>query len=204
MIKAPCSRHLQKLKSTIAVLVITVTAASAADEPWRLLIEPNFERHDAEWPIPGAERTVLVPARLIKDELKPLSRDEVKELNVTRKDILAEALPAASEVLKGLKPNYVRDANGVIVYAVLQSESPLTASAVLAPEFPTMFDKKLGPDVLVAIPSRYSIYVFPKLSSVAQEMAETIILEYEASPYPVSREIFSFVKGRFIAIGRYR
>ncbi len=175
-----------------------------ADEPWRLLIEPNFERHDAEWPITGAERTVLVPARMVGGEIKPLSRAEVKDGNITRKDILAQAIPAASTVLKGLKPDYVRDGNGVIVYALLQSESPLTASAVLAPEFATMFDKKLGPDILIAIPSRYMIYVFPKLSSVSQEMAENVILAYEGSPYPVSRELFSFVNGRLVAVGRYR
>ncbi len=175
-----------------------------AEEPWRLLIEPNFDRHDAEWPITGAERTVLVPARMVDGEIKPLSRSEVKDENVTRKDILAQAIPAASAVLKGLKPEYVRDDNGVIAYALLQSESPLTASAVLAPEFPTMFDKKLGPDVLIAIPTRYMIYVFPKLSTVSQEMAESVILAYEGAAYPVSRELFSFVNGRLVAVGRYR
>lgn len=169
-----------------------------------MLIEPNFERHDAEWPITGAERTVLVPARMVDGRPKPASRSEIKDGNVTRKDILQQAIPAASAVLKGLKPEYIRDDNGVIAYAVLQSESPLTASAVLAPEFPTMFDQKLGPDVLVAIPSRYMIYVFPKLSSVSQEMADTVILAYESSPYPVSRELFSFVAGRLVAVGRYR
>jgi len=175
-----------------------------AEEPWRLLVEPNFERHDAEWPIAGAERTVLVPARMVGTEVKPLTRAEIKDQGVTRKEILAQAIPAASQVLKSLKPEYVRDENGVIAYAILQSDSPLTASAVLAPEFPTLFDKKLGPDVLVAIPSRYTIYVFPKLSSSAQDMSEAIILAYEASPYPVSREIFSFVNGRLVAVGRYR
>jgi len=203
MIKAPCSRPLQKLKCTIAVLVITVLVAQA-EEPWRLLVEPNFERHDAEWPIAGAERTVLVPARMVGTEVKPLTRAEIKDQGVTRKEILAQAIPAASQVLKSLKPEYVRDENGVIAYAILQSDSPLTASAVLAPEFPTLFDKKLGPDVLVAIPSRYAIYVFPKLSSSAQDMSEAIVLAYEASPYPVSREIFSFVNGRLVAVGRYR
>lgn len=175
-----------------------------ADEPWRLLVEPGYEPHDAEWPIPGAERTVLVPARMVNGELKPLKRNEIKELGVTRKEIMAQAIPAASAVLKDLKPSYIRDANGVIAYAMIQSESPLTASAVLAPEFSTMFDKKLGPDVLVAIPSRHVIYIFPKLSQVSRDMAEEIILEYEASPYPVSRELFSFVNGRFVAVGRYR
>ncbi|GAT33914.1 hypothetical protein TSACC_22335 [Terrimicrobium sacchariphilum] len=175
-----------------------------AEEPWRLLIEPSYEPHDAEWPIPGAERTVLVPARLVDGEISPLKRTEIKDMGVTRKDILAQAIPAASAILKELKPNYIRDANGVIAYAMIQSDSPLTASAVLAPEFPTMFDKKLGPDVIVAIPSRHVIYIFPKLSSISQDMAEEVILEYEASPYPVSRELFSFVNGRFVAVGRYR
>ena len=84
------------------------------------------------WPIPGSDRTVLVPARFINGEVQPLRRDEILKLGVNRRMILASAPKAAEEVLATLTLRYVRDRNQVIQFAVLESDSPLTASAVLA------------------------------------------------------------------------
>jgi hypothetical protein len=160
--------------------------------------------YEAAWPISGSKTAVLAPARLVKGEIKPLQRDEVLKLNVTRKKILASAGPAASEVLATLTPRYVRDSHNVIQYAVLESGSPLTASAVLAPEFPDLFAQTLGPDILIAIPNRFRIFIFPKLSFAYQDFSDLILVEYNSTAYPVTREIFTLRKGKLIAIGSYR
>ena len=107
-------------------------------------------------------------------------------------------------MLAALKPRFIRDENKVIQCAVLESDSPLTASAVLAPEFATLFNETIGPDILVAIPNRFRIFVFPKGSPAFQRFSEIVIAEYDSSPYPVSKELFSLRKGKLVAIGSYR
>ena len=177
---------------------------SSAEETWHLLVEPTFMHYESSWPIVGAERTILVPARFVNGEVLPLRSNEVVALGATRDKILASAPKAASEVLAGLKPRFIRDQNNVIQCAVLESNSPLTASAVLAPEFSTFFSDTIGPDILVAIPNRFRIFVFPRISPAYQRFSEIVIAEYDSSPYPVSKELFSVRKGKLIAIGSYR
>ena len=79
-------------------------------------------------------------------------------------------------------------------------QSP-TASAVLAPEFASLFSDSMGPDILVAIPNRFRIFVFPKVSPAYQRFSEIVIAEYDSSTYPVSKELFSVRKGKIIAVG---
>ncbi len=175
----------------------------AADD-WRLLIEPKFLKYDVAWAIPGSKITALVPARVIDGEPVPLKREEVATLQITRLQIQAAALEAATAELDKLTPKFTRDSKNVIQYAVLESESPLTASAVLAPKFPDKFAKTLGPDLLVVIPNRYKIYVFPKLSPAYKGFADIVAGDYTSSAAPVSREIFEWRNGTLTAIGSYR
>lgn len=200
---------MRKLKCTLCgLLVLLAPSAPAADAPsedvWHLLIEPTFMRHEAAWPIPGSQTAVLTPARLVNGEVLPLRRDEVLERGVTRTKILQSAAASAAEVLSTLKPRFVRDTNKVIQYAVLESESPLTVSAVLAPGFSSLFTETLGPDILVAIPNRFRIFVFPRDAFLYQSFADLIFVEYQSTPYPVTREIFAIRDGKLLAIGGYR
>ena len=195
---------MRKLKCALSFLIITAVVRSAAGEAWHLLIEPTFMRYEASWPIDGAERTVLVPARYVDGEVLPLKSDDIVNLGATRDTILASAPKAASEVLATLTPRLIRDENKVIQCAVLESASPLTASAVLAPEFETLFRETLGPDVLVAIPNRFRIFVFPRGTPAFQRFSEIVIAEYDSSSYPVSKELFALKKGKLTAVGSYR
>ena len=183
---------------------MATVARSAFGETWHLLIEPTFMHYEATWPIDRAERTVLVPARYINGEVLPLKSDDIVTLEATRDKILASAPKAASEVLATLTPRFIRDDNKVIQCAVLESESPLTASAVLAPEFDSLFQETLGPNVLIAIPNRYRIFVFPRGTPAFQRFSEIVIAEYDSSSYPVSKELFTVRKGKLTAIGSYR
>lgn len=201
---ALCSRRTRKLKCAIGFLLLALVARSTADETWHLLVEPTFMHYESGWPIVGAQRTVLVPARFVNGEVLPLRESEVLVLGATRDKILASAPKAAADVLAGLTPRFIRDENNVIQCALLESESPLTASAVLAPEFSTLFSETLGPDILVAIPNRFRIFVFPRASPAYQRFSEIVIAEYDSSAYPVSKELFSIRKGKLVAIGSYR
>ena len=132
---ALCSRPMRKLKCALSFLIVTTAARSIAEETWHLLIEPTFMHYEASWPIEGAQRTVLVPARYVNGEVLPLKSEDILTSGATRDKILAAAPKAASEVLATLSPRFLRDEKNVIQCAVLESASPLTASAVLAPQF---------------------------------------------------------------------
>lgn len=168
------------------------------------MIEPKFMPHEVSWSIPQSQRTVYVPARMVNGEPKALTKAEFDRILPTPADIDRSARQAASLVCKTLKPEYVRDERKIIQYAVITSENSLTATAVLAPEFPELFAKTLGPDLLVAIPNRNKIYVFPKLSPSYQVLTEAVIADYESSSHPVSRELFEYENGRLQALGIYR
>ena len=196
---------MEKLKCVLVLLALCGAGpAEAQEDQWHLLVEPQFMRYDAAWPVPGSDRTVLVPARFINGEVLPLRRDEILKLGVNRNKILASAPKAAEEVLATLTPRYVRDGNQVIQFAVLESDSPLTASAVLAPSFGRQFAETLGPDVLVSIPNRHRIFVFSRLSPAYRRMADLVVSEYQSAANPVSREVFEAGRGKLAAIGRYQ
>jgi hypothetical protein len=203
MTGASCSRHLQKHKCALLAIFVITGLAQASDD-WHILIEPKFLRYESSWPIQGSDRTVMVAARLVDGEIVPFTKADEEKRGATTEKILGDGARAATEVLAGLKPEYMRDDNKVIQYAVLRSESPLTASAVLAPQFAETFVRTLGPELLVAIPNRHTVYVFPKQSVIYQTFSDTIYAEYQSSPHPVSRELFELRKGKLIAIGTYR
>lgn len=195
---------MKKLKYTVGFLLLAQAFALADDSAWHLLIEPTFQRNEVSWPVANSKVTVLVPARFYADELHPMTQAEARQLRVTQEAVVAVTPAEASKVLATLKPEYVRGENKVIDYAVLQSTNPLTASAVLAPDFAEKFAETLGPDILIAIPNRYRIYVFPKLSQNYKGLADVVVAEYESSPCPVSKEVFQLRNGKLIAVGRYR
>jgi hypothetical protein len=195
---------MRKLKCALSFLIVTAVARSAADETWHLLIEPTFMHYEASWPIDGAERTVLVPARYVNGEVLPLKSEDIVTLGATRDRILASAPKAASEVLATLTPRFIRDENNVIQCAVLESTSPLTASTVLAPEFASLFRETLGPDILLAIPNRFRIFVFANGTPAFHRFSDIVIAEYDSSSYPVSKELFTLRKAKLRAVGSYR
>jgi hypothetical protein len=194
---------MQKLQSPLCAILIFLPLLLQADG-WHLLVEPKFLGYETAWPVSGSEKTVLVPARLQDGEPVALTRAEVEKSPAAREQILAEAARNASAVLATLKPRYVRGKNQVIEYAVLESENPLTASTVLAPDFADLFAETLGPDLLVAIPNRYLVLVFPKQSPAHTGASDLVYAEYQGAEHPVSRELFEIRQGKLIAIGQYR
>lgn len=158
-------------------------------------------RPDYASPIEGTKATVLTPALVKGDEVAYLKKDDVTRLKLDLDSIRRVAQAAASAELAKLKPEYVRDSKGVALYARLTSDSPTTASAVLAPEFASTFADILGPDLLVAIPNRYRIYVYPALASHFQDTGALVNRDYDLSPYPVSKEIFKLTSHGLRAVG---
>ena len=196
------NRAFAKIPSALCVLVLLLLAGSAAQaDQWILAVEPSFMDHKMRRPIEGSQRTTLAIARVVDGEIEPLTREQKKSVHMTFEQIRAEALKTASSTLARMKPEFLRDKNGVIRHAAIESPDPLTASCVLAPEFGETFRSTLGPDLLVAIPTRNQILVFSKQDDMHLRLAETIIGNYLSSNQPVSREIFAWESGRLRSLG---
>ena len=133
--------------------------------------------------------TVLPPASW--GDLNPLAWDS----------LLRDSQERASLLLATLNPALVRDPHGVVQMAVISTDNPLTASCLLLPGFLMRFSAILGPELIVAVPSRTKIYIFPKLANRLPEMTGTIRDDYLISPQPVSLELFELSKNGIRAIG---
>ena len=202
MMPAILTRAFGKTPSALCVSAVLLLAGSAAQaDQWVLAVEPSFMDHKMRRPIEGSQRTTLAIARVVDGEIEPLTREQKKSVHMTFDQIRAEALKTASSTLARMKPEFLRDKNGVIRHAAIESPDPLTASCVLAPEFGETFRDTLGPDLLVAIPTRNQILVFSKQDDAHLRLAETIIGNYLSSNEPVSREIFAWESGRLRSLG---
>jgi len=61
---------------------------------------------------------------------------------------------------------------------------------VLSKGFLPRFSALFGPELLLAIPARNKVYVFPKLANRLSAMKQTIRDDFLISPAPVSLELF--------------
>ncbi len=168
------------------------------------MVEPSFMDYKVRRPIEGSQRTILALVRVGDGGIVPVDGGNERPLALAMKKISAEANATAEAVLATLEPQFVRDKNGVILHAVLESSNPLTASAVLAPGFADRFAKTLGPDLLVAMPNRFLVFVFSRQDEAFRRVGEDIISGYLGSNYPVSREVFALENGKLRSTGEVR
>ncbi len=160
-------------------------------------------RPDYAFPIAGSKDTILTPGVIKDGEAKYLTRAEVARLKLDLDSVRRVARAAAGAEAAKLKPELARDSRGVVLYATVTTDSPATAGAVLAPEFAALFADTLGPDLLVAIPNRYRVYVYPALASGFQDTADLVRRDYERSAYPVSKEVFRLTPKGLEAVGTF-
>ena len=166
-----------------------------------LLIVPSFERPAVCRYLPGSKRTLITPSLMQNNgETQPLGANEVT-IPEEWDRFIKSAKERSALQLATLNPEMIRDSHGIIQMAVINSESPLTASTILASGFLQHFSAIFGPELLVAIPTRNKIYVFPKLANHLQEMTGTIRDDYLISPMPVSTEIFELSRNGLHAVG---
>lgn len=157
-------------------------------------------RPPVTFPIPGAERTVLVPGYRTEDgEVRYFTRAQYDALGLDWPAFQAKA--AANKTDKKVKATFARNKKGVVEFATFASEHPLTATSVLVPEFRRTFEETFGPKMLVAVPNRYTVYIFPALASTYRDYAPMILEAYRATPYPVSVEVFELSENGLRAIG---
>lgn len=165
--------------------------------------EPAFMQPDFEFPIPGTKEVIVTPVLISGDEVTYLKRETLEAQGIDLDSIKALARQSASADLAALEPKFVRDDAGILQFAVIDSDLPIVATTVLAPDFIDTFRDTLGPDLLVAIPNRYRIYIFPALASRFAAAADSVLTDYALTPYPISKEVFRVTPEGIQAIGTF-
>ncbi|MCX6959456.1 MAG: hypothetical protein NTW91_04045 [Verrucomicrobia bacterium] len=166
-----------------------------------LLLGGYFERPPVSRFLPGSRKTLIFPADIDHDNrVLPLASSG-RLFSTSWDSFLKKAQERSSLLLATLNPAMIRDSRGVIQMAVITNDSPLTASCILLPGFLKRFSAIFGPELIVAVPARNKIYVFPKLANQLPSMTETIRDDYLISPQPVSTELFELSNKGIRAIG---
>ncbi len=177
-----------------------IAKASGKEAPL-LLMGGSFERPPVFRFVPGARRTLLYPATEGSHGEITAMKPRAFMGSASWDGLLANAREHASLLTATLEPSMIRDKHGVIQMAVICNEDPMTASCVLSPGFLRRFSAVFGPELIVIIPTRNKIYVFPKLANRLLDMAQTVRDDYLISPAPVSTEIFELSAKGLRAIG---
>lgn len=168
---------------------------------WHVLIEPTFMDPEVSFPISGARNTVLVPGYMDDGDPTYFSKKDWVTLGLTWDSFRAKAAGNATE--KKFRAALVRDPNQVVEYAAITSDDPLTATMILSPDFLKKFKDVFGPTILVAIPNRFTVYVFPGQASEYKAFAPMVLQAYQDSAYPVSLEVFEISEDGMRAVGAF-
>jgi hypothetical protein len=189
-----------------ALLAIALCAArgwAQQDQAkWHLLIEPQFMHPEVSMPISGAESTVLVPGYIDENgDPQYFTKKDWDGQKLTWDTFKDRAVQNATQ--KKFHADLIRDVHKVVQYADITSEDPLTATMILSPDFLKKFKDIFGPTVLVAVPNRFTVFVFPALASDYQEFAPMILRAYQDSAWPVSLEVFQVSDAGIKAIGTF-
>jgi hypothetical protein len=171
---------------------VTPSAAAVKLETFVMLPEPKVMRTDRSRLLPDAKTTVISPAHEIAESpgVRIYSADEFAKLGISAETFLERARTAADRRLATLTPDYIKDDEGRLRYAVYRGDSPLIASLLIAPSLGTFFQKTFGGDVWALLPDRNSLYLFPARPDALAEFTVDLRDRYDSNPYAASAEIF--------------
>jgi hypothetical protein len=172
-------------------------AAPKRLETLLLLPEPKAMGTELSVAPKGAMLTVLTPARELADVpgIATYSKVEFKRVGLSVETFQARARAAADKLLASFKPEFVRDDEGKVAYAVIRSERPVVASLVVAPSLARLFEEAFGKEVWVALPTRRVMYVFPAQPEALQGFVDELAERYRQDPHAASAEVFAVKAG---------
>jgi hypothetical protein len=178
-----------------------VVAGQSAPQPGRfrflMLPEPRAMESARSVIPPGAQQTVLSPARETDSSpfIAPLSAAEMEAIGISPTSYAEQARRHTDQLLRTLEPEWIRAADGTVLYAVYRGDRPIYASLMIAPSLPRVFEKAIGPEIWVAAPDRNALFIFPANSPHLNDFIPDLLDRYETNPYAASCEIFAWKKG---------
>ena len=183
-----------------AILLLFASAGMAND--WFFLPEPRFMRHEVSFPLKGAKDTVLAPARMGESGVE-FPTVAVWDAGALNEEMVRKVTASfASEWLRHVKVEFVRDRKNVVEYGVLRSDKLPVCVTIFAPEFRKQFEDIFGPKVMVVIPNRQTVFVFPGVAVDLSEYAPMILEAWRSAAAKVSLEVFELGERGLRATGR--
>ena len=173
-------------------------------EEFCLLLEPKDGPAVSKL-LKGAKMTALVPGRETRvGGVRYYTASEFEGLGLGWEGFRRRAEATASRVLATLKPEVTKDAKGFVTSAVVRGKSHLTAGVVLSPKFYEMFRGSMGDDLVLLIPDRFTVYVYPRPMGGYKAMGPKILEDYAAATYPVSYEVLLLNRDGLSVLGSFR
>ena len=167
-----------------------------------LIIQPKYMRSEVVMMIPKARHTVYSAGYLGKLGLTNFKAEEFRmKYRGGWKEFKKKALKQSAILLKSIQPEYIKNTQGDIEYAILQSSDPLLASSVHTGEFRKIFKSPFGPNLWVIIPNRSTILVMKADKNRLNTYKKAFYHMFLDATYPVSREVFLVNPDGFSAIG---
>ena len=172
-------------------------------EPFCVLPE-SYDMHPQVFVlVPGAQRVGFSLYRETSLGLEPYTRSELRTQRLSWLECFLRGQQTATRHLQSLEPTFHRDERKIIQYAHFQSENQLTASIFISPQFLKRFEDTLGKELYIAVPDRYNVFVFPKLSDSIEKISPKMAYLFKEALYPVSREVFELNRDGIRVVGKF-
>jgi len=158
--------------------------------------------HDISFPFGGAKGTVLAPARLGENGVEFPNAAAWTAAGLNEETVRKVTARFASEWLRHVKVEWVRNGKNVVEYAALRSDKFPVCVTVFAPEFRRQFEEVFGPKLMIVMPNRQTVFVFPALAADLADYAPMILDAWRSPAAKVSIEVFELTERGLKASGR--
>jgi len=186
----------------LLLLVIAVMPFSTNAFQFCVILDPYFYRSPVKAALEGTTKTVLAYYRMVDSEtLAPAKPQELTK--EAESAVEAETLERARRLLEVIRPEIIRDSNGVITALLVRSSDPTLSAILLLPDLGNRYANLLGPDCYFAAPNRRTILFFPRLATDIQTFAPLVHSLYHNDPWPISTEVFEILDGKLRVDGQF-
>ena len=189
------------IRVLLALAVLLLAGECMANE-WFFLPSPRFMQHEVSFPFGGAKNTVLAPARLGETGAEFPTVGAWTAAGLNEEGVRKVTARIASEWLRHVKVEWVRNSKNVVEYAALRTDKFPVCVTIFAPEFRKQFDDVFGPKVMIVMPNRQTVFVFPALAADISEYSPMILEAWRGPAAKVSLEVFELSERGLKAAGR--
>jgi len=183
-------------------LIFLLSACVGNANDWFFLPSPKFMAHEISFPLAGAKSTVLAPARLGENGAEFPTVAVWTAAGLNEETVRKLTARVASDWLRHVKVEWVRNSKNVVEYAALRSDKFPVCVTVFAPEFRKQFEDVFGPKLMLVFPNRQTVFVFPVLAVDLSDYSPMILEAWRSPAAKVSLEVFELSERGLKAVGR--
>ncbi len=166
-----------------------------------VIFEGGFEKAEITTPIRGARHTQLVACYEWDFGVRSFTRELWESRALDWDTLLPAARAVADRIVARIEPELVRDARGVILYAILADEDPFLSSVLLSPKLLESFRETLGDRIHIVLVDRHRLYLFPATGGRLIDYGPALVEEFRRARMPVSLEVFLLDEQGYQVIG---